>query len=145
MILPDSLPVTSEKPFRDPALRETGEFLKWEELNPFARIACKTRTLTPTLCDGTCGNCKRERDTYRTEWVRHARELDVGNPERWAGIEEYPIPDDKYYETYVASKIQAFANLKARVIEARSHLFRSTEQRVARLIELSREPSTYER
>lgn len=29
--------------------------------NPFARICCRTRRLSPTECDGTCPDCKRER------------------------------------------------------------------------------------
>lgn len=46
-----------------------GDFILWESPdNPFARIACKTRRLAPTICDGTCLNCKREREQFlRTE------------------------------------------------------------------------------
>ena len=40
------------------------DFIENDILNPFARICCKTRKITPTLCDGTCRDCKIARDTY---------------------------------------------------------------------------------
>jgi hypothetical protein len=48
------------------------EFIAWESPNnPFARIACRSRNLTPTACDGACWNCKKERKRFlETEPIR---------------------------------------------------------------------------
>lgn len=122
-----------------------GDFILWESSdNPFARIACKTRKLTPTVCDGTCLGCKKERDTFLSTEPQRLMSGDI--LAAWWDS-DYEHMSLEGYEMQVQRKVQKLEMSKKEILEHRKSSHILTEKvnermRVLMLQVQSPEPSS---
>lgn len=73
---------------------KTGTHVLDQVENPFARIYCRSRRLRPTLCDGTCHGCKKERNAYFENKIQFRRTLEQANPAHGEGLDHEREPSD---------------------------------------------------
>ncbi|GAB0174757.1 MAG: hypothetical protein HHAS10_06360 [Candidatus Altimarinota bacterium] len=60
--------------------------------NPISRITCRNRILVPTICDGTCRSCRRERESYFHEESERVLKQINANPSLGSSMEHEDDP-----------------------------------------------------
>jgi hypothetical protein len=92
--------------------------------NPFARICCRTRRLTPTMCDGACIECRKARESYEavmpTTIVTTAEVANAGDPD---GV----VPD-------IADARAILAHRLMRIQQAKEEIFHKRDRALIEMI-----------
>ena len=87
--------------------------------NPCARIYCRGRRIIPTLCDGTCIGCRKEREKYISEAVITLQTRLNANPAAGTSIEHEFTPISLLEaEEQVRDKVLALDARKVQYIQA---------------------------
>lgn len=96
--------------------------LQWETPSPITRISCRVRTLSPTVCDWTCLDCREERNRHRESWISKRERAWIGNN---GGDPDESMPDfENLYEQHLAKITKA----KNAIIEARKYTLSQSHQ-----------------
>ena len=132
------------KEFTQPHLDDSYTHIDHEAANPFARIECRVRTALPTLCDGTCRNCKQERISFLEGEVERRRNLINANPEFWSSPEMENPPNKDDIANILQEQIAVLTQEKVEIVVQKLELIqKATERmRILRLQASSPEPPT---
>ena len=84
--------------------------------NPYRKICCTTRKITPTVCNWTCNGCKRQRELFNQTEPLRLRTNDVifqwGDPE-----EESQLADIDTYRAKLQEKIKIWEQRKIDIVK----------------------------
>lgn len=119
------------------------EYLNSESENPFARIACRSRRMTPTLCDGTCWNCKKEREQFLISEPERMLQFEKANPRYWADLDEFEVPTIEEKRRELQNRLERIEAEKKEIIQERRKLLTITTARIAVLEKLALSPETH--
>ena len=104
-------------------------------VNPYARILCRGRLLSPTECDGTCLGCKKEREQYLERESERYLERNRANPEYGSSIdhvdEMITLSDAR---AIIMRRIAAIEERKKTSVSRAAELHKIVENRLQSLI-----------
>ncbi len=93
---------------------EIPDRIPWEPAhNPYARTVCRVRKITKNICDGTCPNCKKERENFLEEEPKRMKKIDI-IATWWDPDAE--IPDISIYQENIQKRIERIEEEKKNII-----------------------------